>query len=120
MGRDSAVSDALRAGVPDASGDIVRACLIWGAAVEVSTRWDRWNRFCGRSCAAKWMQRFITPAQRRQWGREGAKARTVRIHEDVIERFEKHGRQGYWLAYCAGREALKKATYAAQRRKEAS
>ena len=85
----------------------LRACLICGGAVDQSRRWGTWNRFCGRSCAAKWMQKQRTPAQSRKWGREGGKARAAVHHEHVIERFESHGRHGYWLAYCAGRHALK-------------
>lgn len=61
------------------------------------------------------MAASLTPAQRRRGGREGGRARAVRIREDVIERFEREGRLGYWLAYCAGRHALKVARQAARK-----
>lgn len=93
----------------------LRACLICGGDVEQSRRWGTWNRFCGRPCAARWMQRQRTPEQSRRWGREGGKARAAVHHEHVIEQYEKHGRHGYWLAYCAGRHALKVATLRAKR-----
>jgi molybdenum-dependent DNA-binding transcriptional regulator ModE len=58
----------------------------------------------------------LTAEQRRRGGREGGKARAVRIREDVIERYEREGRLGYWLAYCAGRHASKVARQAAARK----
>lgn len=101
-----------------------RVCLICGNAIAQSQRWGTWNRFCSRSCAGKYAANHLkataSSAQRAAWGREGARARTVRIHEDVIERFEKHGRQGYWLAYTAGRHALKKARLRAKEKASAA
>ena len=102
MGRNHANDSPVRAGSPK-----LRACLICGGDVEQSRRWGTWNRFCGRSCAAKWMQRQRTPEQAREWGKQGGVARGAVLREHVIERYEREGRQGYWLAYCAGRHALK-------------
>ncbi len=79
-------------------------------------RWGTWRQFCSRRCAGRHMAQSLTLEQRQRGGREGGRARAVCIREDVITRFEKLGRDGYWLAYSAGRHALKVARQAAARK----